>query len=293
MSAAPPTLSTTPATRHLLPATRVLLGAFAVLTALAFGSLFVLAGSTERTFAWTIAPPLTAAFIGAGYGAGFLLVVLSLRAGTWACVRVPLLTILVFVVLTLAATLIHRDRLHFGGEFAALGALAKGAAWVWFVVYLIVPVALAVLVVVQERVPGSDPPARHPVPLALRGALGVESAVLSVVGILLYTVPSSAPTVWPWQLTPFTGRIIAAWLLAFAAATALASVAGDLERLRTAAIAYTAFGVLVLIAVLRFPSTLDWSDPKAWLFVTLFVAVVATGGIGWRLSPRPVGPSRG
>jgi hypothetical protein len=271
----------------------VLLAAFAVLTALAFGSLFVRAGSTDRSFAWTIAPPLTAAFIGAGYGAGFLLVVLSLRAGAWARVRVPLLTILVFVLLTLAATLIHHDRLHFTEEFAALGALAKGAAWVWFVVYLIVPVALTVLIVVQERAPGSDPPARHPLPLALRAALAVESLVLFVVGILLYAVPTSVDTVWPWQLTPFTGRIIAAWLLAFAAATALAAVAGDLERLRTATIAYTAFGVLVLVAVLRFPETFDWSDPKAWLFVAMSVAVVATGSIGWRLSPAPVGASRG
>jgi hypothetical protein len=124
-------------------------------------------------------------------------------------------------------------------------------------------------------------------------ALGLESAVLAVVGILLYAVPSSAATVWPWLLTPFTGRIIAAWLLAFGVATALASVAGDLERLRTAAIAYTAFGVLVLVAVLRYAGTFDWSDPKAWLFVAMCVAVVATGSIGWRLSPGPVGPSGG
>jgi hypothetical protein len=276
-----------------MPAMRVLLGAFAVLTALAVGSLFVLATSTEETFAWTIAPPLTAAFIGAGYGAGFLLVVLSLRAGTWACVRVPVMTIFVFVVLTLTATLIHLDRLHFAGEFAGLGPLAKGAAWVWFAVYLVVPVALLVLGVAQERAPGADPPARHPVPAALRGALGVESAVLVVVGVLLYAVPTSADTVWPWQLTPFTGRIIAAWLLAFGVATALASVAGDLERLRTAAIAYTAFGALVAIAVLRFPGTVEWGHPAAWLFVAVTVAVIATGGIGWRLSPTPAGPSRG
>ena len=277
--------------RPVLPAMRVLLGAFAVLTALAFGSLFVLAPSTQRTFAWTIQPPLTAAFIGAGYGAGFLLVVLSLRVRSWAAVRVPIMTIFVFVVLTLAATLIHLDRLHFAREFAGLEVLAKGAAWVWFVVYLVIPVAMLVLLVAQERAPGIDPPARHPVPPALRVALAVESAVLFVVGVLLFVVPSSAATVWPWVLTPFTGRIIAAWLLAFAAATALASVAGDLERLRTAAIAYTAFGALVLVAVLRFPGTLDRGDLTAWLFVAVAVAVVATGGIGWRLAPAP-GSSR-
>jgi hypothetical protein len=264
-----------------------------VLTALAVVALFVLAGSTDETFAWTILPPLTAAIIGAGYGAGFLLVVLSLRAGTWARVRVPVFTIFVFVVLTLTATLIHLDRLHFAGEFTSLGLLAKAAAWFWLAVYVVVPISMLVLIVLQERAPGFDPPARHPVPVALRIALGAESAVLLVVGVPLYVAPASAATIWPWALTPFTARILAAWLLAFGVATALACVAGDLERLRTAAIAYTVFGALVLIAVLRFRGTVDWADPVDWLFVGMAVAVVVTGGAGWRLAPRPQGSSRG
>jgi hypothetical protein len=293
VSPAPPTLDAPAATRHLMPAMRVLLAAFAVLTALATMSLFVLAGSTDQTFAWTIAPPLAAAFIGAGYGAGFVLVVLSLRAGSWAFVRVPVLTIFAFVVLTLTATLLHLDRLHFSSEFASLGLLAKAAAWFWMTVYVIVPVATLVLIVAQERAPGVDPPARHPVPRALRAALAVESAVLLVVGVLLFVAPASATTVWPWALTPFTARIIAAWLLAFGLATALASVAGDLERLRTATVAYTVFGALVLVALLRFAGTVAWGDPAAWLFVGMAVAVVVTGGTGWRLAPRPRGSSRG
>lgn len=293
MTAAPSTVDTTSVTRRLLPAMRVLLAAFAVLTALAVCSLFVLATATDVTFAWTIQPPLTAAFIGAGYGAGFLLVVLSLRVGTWVSVRVPVLTIFAFVVLTLTATLIHLDRLHFAAEFASLGVMPKAAAWFWLGVYVVVPVAMLVLIVVQERAPGSDPPARHPVPAVLRVALGIESAVLLVVGVLLYVVPASAATVWPWELTPFTARIIAAWLLAFGLATALAAVTGDLERLRTATIAYTAFGVLVLVAVLRFAGTVHWGGPAAWGFVAVDVAVIVTGAIGWRLAPRPVGTSRG
>lgn len=293
MTAAPAAVHSAADTRSVLPAMRVLLAAFAVLTALAFTSLFVLAGSTDETFAWTIQPPLTAAFIGAGYGAGFLLVVLSLRANSWACVRVPVLTIFAFVVLTLTATLIHLDRLHNAAEFTSLGALAKGAAWFWLTVYVVLPVVMLVLIVVQERAPGADPPPRHPVPLALRGALALESAVLLVVGVLLYVAPATATSVWPWALTPFTARIIAAWLLAFGVATALASVAGDLERLRTAAVAYTAFGVLVLLALLRFRGTLDAGDPLSWVFVGVAVAVVATGGAGWRLAPTPAGSSRG
>jgi hypothetical protein len=290
---APSALGAPAGTRRLLPAMRMLLGAFAVLTALGTVALFVRASTTERTFAWTIQPPLTAAFLGAGYGAGFVLVVLSMRAHTWVDVRLPLLTIFVFVALTLVATLLHVDKLHFHGDFAALDPLAKGAAWFWLGVYVVLPVAMLVLLVVQERAPGSDPPNRHPVPVALRAALGVESVVLLVVGAAMFVAPVTATTLWPWQLTPFTARVVAAWLLAFGVATALAACTGDLERLRTAATAYTVFGVLVLVAVLRFLDTVQWGRPVAWVFLVMVVAVVVTGAAGRRAAPVPAGPGRG
>ena len=292
MNPAPPTTQAPAGVRQLLPGMRVLLGAFAVLTALATVSLFILSNTTEQTFAWTIQPPLTAAFIGAGYAAGFLLVVLSLRVRTWVDVRMSVLTIFAFVVLTLVATLLHINRLHFDDDFGGLGLFAKGAAWFWLAVYIVVPVAMLVLIVAQERAPGADPPMAHPVPPLLRAALGVESAVLLVVGAPMFIAPTTATTLWPWQLTPFTTRIIAAWLLAFGLATALAAVAGDLQRLRTAAIAYTAFGGLVLVAVLRFPGTLDWSDPMTWAFVAVAAAVAITGAAGWRAAPTPPRTSR-
>jgi hypothetical protein len=282
-----PTTTTAPlGTRRLLPAMRLLLLAFAVLTALAVVALFVLSENTEKTFAWTIQPPVTAAFLGAGYAAGFVLVVLSMRDPVWAHSRVPVLTILVFVVLTLVATLLHVNRMHFDDDFAGLSVLSRGAAWFWLAVYVVLPTFMAVLVWRQERAPGRDPAPEHPVPRALRVVLGVESVVLLVVGVVLFVAPTTT-AVWPWALTPFTGRVVAAWLIAFGLATALAAVAGDLERLRTAAIAYTVFGVLVLVAVLRYVGDVAWEKPQAWVFLVLALAVVATGGTGWRIAPAP------
>jgi len=287
VSAAPSPAAAPARHRPLHPGMRTLLTAFAVLTALATGALYVLADNTANTFAWTIEPPLTAAFIGAGYAAGFVLVVLSLRDPVWAHSRVAVLTIFVFVVLTLLATLLHIERMHFDDDFGSLGPLAKGAAWFWLAVYIVIPVAMAVLLVRQERAPGEDPPPRHPVPVVLRIALAAESAVLLTVGVLIYADPATAEWVWPWAMPPFTARIVAAWLIAFGLATALAAVAGDLRRLRTAAIAYTVFGVLVLLAVARFPSTLAWDEAPTWIFLGMAVAVVLTGAAGWRAAPSP------
>jgi hypothetical protein len=274
-----------PPLRRTHPAMRALLLVFAVLTALATVALYVLASQTDTTFAWTIQPPLTAAFLGAGYAAGFVLVVLSLRDPLWAHSRVSVLTILVFVVLTLVATLLHRDKMHFSVDGA--GSLATAAAWFWLTVYVVLPVAMVGVLWSQERARGDDPEPRHPVPLGLRIALAVEAVVLLGVGAPLFVRPGTAETLWPWTLTPFTARVVAAWLLAFGLAAALASVAGDLARLRTATIAYTAFGVLVAGAVLRFPDTVEWERPVAWAFAATVVAVIVTGAAGWRAAPAP------
>jgi hypothetical protein len=165
--------------------------------------------------------------------------------------------------------------------------IAQGAAWFWLTIYVVVPVAMLALLLPQERTAGTDPPPRHPVPRVLRGLLGVESVVLTLVGAALFAAPSTAATLWPWPLTPLTARVVAAWLVAFGVATALAAVAGDLERLRTAAIAYTVFGVLVAVALARFAGTVEWADPAAWVFAGVVVAVIGTGAAGWRLAPVP------
>jgi hypothetical protein len=277
--------------RRVQRTTKVLLLVFSALTALAVGALYVLADRTAEVFAWTIQPPLTAALLGAGYAAGFLLVVLSLLDPVWAHSRVAVLTIFVFVVLTLGATLMHIDRFHMQAEFAGLPWQARAAAWFWLGVYVLVPPALAVAIVRQERAGGRDPVPRHPVPPLLRAALGAESAVLLVVGLPLYLAPVTATTLWPWPLTPLTARVVAAWLIAFGVATGLAAAVGDLRRLRTAAIAYTVFGLLVGLAVLRYEGTVVWGEPAAWVFSGVVLAVIATGGTGWWLAP-PAPPVR-
>ena len=109
----------------------------------------------------------------------------------------------------------------------------------------------------------------------------VESAVLLVVGIPLYAVPRRPAT--PLAVgadAVHRPRSSPPGCSPSALATALAAVAGDLERLRTAAIAYTVFGVLVLVAVLRFPDTVDWRRPAgpAGFVAGIAVAVAVTGG---------------
>jgi hypothetical protein len=268
--------------RPVSRATKVLLCVFVALTALATNQLYVLAEHTDEWFAWTIRPPLTAAFLGGGYGAGFLMVVLALRTHAWAHARVPVVTVVVFTTLTLVATLLHRDRFH----FESAGTVARFAAWFWLAVYIVVPVALTLLAVRQQRMPGDDPRRRLPLPAWLAAVLSAQGAVLLVVGVTLFVSPARAATLWPWTLTPLTARVVAAWLVAFGVASALALVERDLERLEISAVAYTLFGLLQLVALARYSDTVRWGSAAATSYLVLLLTIVPTGASGWWTSAR-------
>ena len=221
---------------------------FGALTALAVLALFVGASRTDEAFAWTIQPPLAAAFLGAGYASGCLLVLLTLRAGTWRQARWPLATILVFAVLTLVASLLHLDRFHLPGETP----LATAAAWLWLAVYVVVPVGMATVMVVEERRTKATGAAGR------RGALGspwwftsslrVQGVVLGAAGVALLLGVDPVVSGWPWDLTPLVAKVTAAWLLAFAVAAAMA-VREDVAQLGPASAGYLTFGVAELLAV--------------------------------------------
>jgi hypothetical protein len=266
--------------RPVLPAMRVMFAVFVLLTLLGFNALYILSAQTEQFFAWTVDPPLTAAFMGSGYGAGFVLVVLAMRARTWAEARVAAVTIEVFNLFTLIATVLHIDRFHFSSE----SPIAVFAAWFWLAVYVVIPLGVLILLVAQARVPGDDPPTHRPLPAALAPLLAVQGVVLLGVGLALFVNPATSEALWPWTLTPLTARAVAAWLIAFGVAAFLALRERDLGRLATAAVTYTVFGVLQLVALVRFSGTVDWSRVSAWVYLALLISIVLAGGYGWARS---------
>lgn len=270
---------------RLLPSTRVLLVAFVCLTLVATNQLFVLARRTATLFSWTIQPPLSAAFLGASYAAGCVLSVLALRSRSWLDARTPLVTVLVFAALTLVATLLHLDRFH----FHAPGLAAVGAAWVWLVVYLLVPVALLVVVVRQSRVPHPGPTSpRVPrsLPAWLLGLLGLQGLVLGVAAVGLFLAPAATARWWPWTLTPLTARMIAAWLAALAVAALLSLRERDVARVRIPAVAYVVFGLLQLLALVLYGESFAWGSAAATVYVVALVVALGTGVAGLALVAR-------
>ncbi|HEX6290866.1 MAG TPA: hypothetical protein VFZ66_16900 [Herpetosiphonaceae bacterium] len=244
--------------------------------------LFILTEYTERYFAWTIKPPLTAAFLGAGYWASFAMEYMASRKRLWAHARIAVPAVLIFTTLTLVATLLHLDRFHLSDP----NLLTRVAAWVWLAVYAIVPLTMASLLVLQMRVPGDDPPRTAPLPRWIHAILIVHALVMLPLGAALFLAPQATAPLWPWTLTPLTGRAVGAWLLALGVAAAHSSWENDWQRVHIATISYTVLGGFQLLGLIRYPQVVDWSRPSAWLYVVFLVSVLLVGLYGWRQSAR-------
>lgn len=274
--------------------TAVLIG-FGALTALAVIALWVGADRTADVFAWTIRPPLSAAFLGAGYGAGCVLVIAMLRDGRWAAAGGPWLTIWVFTLFTLLATVLHRDRLHLNDD-----GLPRLAAWFWVIVYVVVPATMCGVLIARSRwvhrragaaVPRARTDGTGGLPRPIRLSLLMQAVLLSVCGAGLVLAVDPLLQGWPWALTPFMARITGAWVIAFAVA-AVWAVRTEAHLLVPAALGYTAFGTLELTALALFLEDAR-RGPALAGYVVMVVWVGLTGVAGWRAATRAAGTSSG
>jgi hypothetical protein len=233
---------------RILASTRIGVWILFVL-ALANGAfLYVVPGSAETDYAWSILPGVNAAFIGAGFLAGTIATGLVLFAATrWRSLHTLPPALWVLATLLLIATLVHNDRFKWD----------YGPTWVWLVVYAGVPFAVPVLVLLQQRVAEPEPPA-DPALRPVRALSAVCGAVMVVGAAALYLAPVEVGEEWPWALTPLLGRAVASWY-AMVGTMLLASAIG-MRRATEAVIPYgtlAAWCLLLLALPLLHPDDVD------------------------------------
>ena len=176
--------------------------------------LYLVPSRAEPDYAWPIAPPVSAAFMGAGYLAGFVAAALCLRARHWRSMHSLVWPLAILSLGLLCATLIHEDRFRF----------EEPSAWGWTIVYALIPPGAAYLWHLQARVasPAPEPDPRLRSIRLLSWPLG---GAFVIFGVLLFATPDTFAEGWPWDLTPLLGRAFGSWyllmggLLLFAAAT--------------------------------------------------------------------------
>jgi hypothetical protein len=235
---------------------------------------FILASSTDRWFAWTVSPPISAAVLGAGYFGSIVMVFEARRARRWVDARVVILSTLLFASLTLAVTLRHLDKFHLdtGPTSARLAAVA------WLVIYVAVSPFVLFLVVQQRQARGVEPERVETLlSRPSRVLLLVEGCLLVALGVVLSGGARRAEF-WPWKLTDLTARAISAWLIALGAMLALCAAEREVARTRYALHSAATAAFFWILAVSRFRSSVQWDFGGALTIaapVTLIATVIA------------------
>lgn len=274
--------------KPLVPGMRRLLYVAAVLVLLAGFQLFVFTDRSASYFAWTIRNPLAGAFLGAGYWASVSFEALAARQRIWANARIAVPTVLVFTLLTLVATLLHLDLLHLGSQFAIS---TRAVTWAWIAIYILVPLLMLIILAVQLRTPGGDPPRSAPLPGWMYGLLAVQAVVLLSFGVALFAAPAQAQW-WPWKLTPLLAQATGAWLIGFGVAAAHQLAERDARRLVPASFSTVLLAVLQFIALARYPDRFEWPSAAGVIYVIFLVMLLATGSVGLaRARSRPGAPT--
>jgi hypothetical protein len=243
--------------------------------------LVLLTTETARFFAWTIDPPMTAAFLGANYWSSALLAILASREDLWANGRIAVSVALAFAPLTTLATLIHLDKFHLDTFFG----------WFWVVAYSIYPPQLVYFLVKQVRAPGTDPPRERPLPMWVRAILGAHAVIMIPLAVALFVAPGVVDGLWPWTIPPLSARAIAAWVLAFGVLGAHAIVENDAGRVRAAMLGYPFLGAMHVLMLVRFGDDIRWDSAAAWVYVACVASFFVLGAYGLiaeaATGPRP------
>ncbi len=281
--AGPPNPAPAAALRPLAPGVRWLLFTASVLVLLAGLQLFVFTGHTGTFFAWTVANPLAAAFLGASYWASVSIEALAGRQALWANARIAVPAVFVFTVLTLVTTLLHLGQFHLGSRFAAGTRIVTVA---WIAIYVLVPLLMLIVLAVQARTPGADPPRSAALPAWMCAVLAAQAIVLLGLGVALFAAPSQAAALWPWKLTPLVAQATAAWLISLGVAAAHAVVERDARRLRPAAVGYVLLAVLQSVALARYPHRFGWQSASGIGYLIFLGTVLLIGAAGLALDYR-------
>jgi hypothetical protein len=246
---------------RVLPSTRVLAAVIVPFLVLAFAVLVPWPTDTNRLFAWHIVPTMSPMVLGSVYLGGAYFFVRVVGASQWHTVAGGFVPVGTFATLMGVTTILHWDRfLHDHAAF-----------WLWVALYFTTPVLVFAAFFRNQREYDSAADSSGRIgPMAAFGLVLVGAASFAMC-VFLYLFPGRAVSVWPWQLTPLTARMLGAifalgvagvgawWERRWSAMRVLLQVAGFML-------------VLILIAGARAHSEFDASNWLTWLFLVGFVA---------------------
>ncbi len=236
------------------------------------GFLYIFADRADTDYAWSIALPVSAAFLGAGYVAGLVVTVLGLTvARSWRSIRLVYPGVISLAVVLCLATLIHRD--VFDWDYAL--------TWAWTVVYILIPPGFGGFWWYFERREPDDLVQDEELAV-IRPFTLILGATMTILAILMFVFPDTFVERWAWPISPLLSRTFAAWYVLFGVILLdIALRAKQVRELVIPSAAVLASALLLLTLPLRYPDAMETGRVGFWSLLLLHLVLAA--GTGWML----------
>lgn len=257
---------------------RLLFAAGTFLTATTGVGLWGWPTAVGESFAWEIRAPLTSAWMGAWYIAAAGALGRGLIEPYWSRARIALV-----VGLTLTATSLIATARFFGEFRIGVGTtIEQLIAWVWLIVYVALPPAVLVIIMLHQRRCGrEDRAVAAPLLQPTRFLLAALAAGGGALGVWLTAAPAALERVWPWKLADLPASIVGTWCITLAVGAAWALRERDWRRCRVVLWPSLLALALQLIALARLHATLAGRPASTAVYAgtlgALLVGLTATG----------------
>ena len=252
---------------RIFPETRWISAIIVPFLVAAFIILYLLPDHTQEVFAWGIQPRMSAMMLGAAYIGGAYFFVHAASNARWHWVQVGFLPVTTFATLMGIATILHWDRFNHGYlSFFAWVGLYFTTPFIVFLLWL--------------RNQATDPgPLSHElrVPRLVRLVIGFVGGLTLLTSIILFLQPGFMISVWPWQLTALTARVMGALFALTGVGELAIALDARWSAVRIPLQSQMIGVVLIALAILFSWSNFHQANPLTWVFIAsiLFLLVAS------------------
>jgi hypothetical protein len=256
----------------ILPATRWLCWVVVAVLIPALVVLWGFPGHTEDLWAWPIKADPTQIFMGAGYGAGAYFFTRAALGTRWHAFAAGILSAAFFALIMLVVTVIHWDKFNHGDA----PFWAAFAFYAWVFIYIASPVVLTAFWRWNGRTDPKRPEPGEPIVSAgVRLAAQLVSGGLGATALALLLWPSIGVDHGPWELTPLTTRVLAAFMAQVSFGALLLSLDERWGTWRALLQAFLVATSLLLVGMAREWGDLETGRVSAWIFLGGLVGMAA------------------
>lgn len=243
---------------RVLPATRALAGIIVPILFAAWVMLYLFPNNSGLLFAWPIKPQMGAMMLGGTYLGGAYFFTKVFRSHQWHTVRLGFWPVSAFAAIMGIATILHWDKFTHGHISFIL----------WAILYFTLPLIIPVVWYLNQRTNRGEPDPRQVLlsrPLCL--VIGFVGVIMSAASLILLLFPQWMLPIWPWSITPLTGRALAAMFVL----PGLLSLGIAYDRhWSSAKIPFQAqliAIVFILVAFIFSSQDIFWSQLGTWTFI--------------------------